>query len=195
MGKNKGLNIILWALLVGVVAALSIFYFIKDEYDTESTIEIKSSEKEDDLLIAMKSDQIMEKVIEDNNLSISNDDLKKAVNINHASDNSRYQLNVSYNTKEDSIALTDMYAKAIEQDLGDIVQVDNVKILSSAKDKVVNNASTLPRVLYIGAGLLIGALFGFLISTIKNPKNKKQELDDRKNALAKYPVLGTIRIY
>lgn len=188
MNNSKLMNVILWALIVGIVAASLMYFFVNDKYDAVSQVTFEDNGVEIPLTKEFKSEKILNDLIKENNWNVSMLELEKAVDIKQK-DNT-YSIHVSFNNKEDALEIANRYAQNVENIFTD----SEVMVNKLSKASEIKNVSTLPKVLYITASVLIGVLIGVLINVIKNPNNRRIS-EDRPDSLKKYPVLGTIKVY
>lgn len=188
MTNNKLMNVILCALIAGIIAALGTFLFIDNKYDAVSKVSITNSNIELPLAKELKTEEIVNSLIESNDWKLTSTELMDAVQIEQ--DDNIYLLRTSFNNKEDSVQIANQYAEHLVTYFnGYEISVDELSNLSS-----VSNQSILPKVLYISAGVLIGVLIGILINVMRNPNNKRTS-GKRPESITKYPVLGTIKVY
>ena len=153
-----------------------------------SKVSIAESDIELPLAKELKTEEIINSLIESNGWELTSTELMDAVQIEQ--DDNTYLLHTSFNNKEDSVQIANQYAEHLVTYFnGFEVSVDELSNLSS-----VSNQSILPKVLYILAGVLIGVLIGILINVMRNPNNKRTS-GKRPDSVAKYPVLGTIKVY
>ena len=188
MTDNKLINVILCALIAGIIAALGTFFFIDNKYDAVSKVSIADSDIELPLAKELKTEEIINSLIESNDWELTSTELMDAIKIEQ--DDNTYLLHTSFNNKEDSVQIANEYTEHLVTYFnGYEISVDELSHLSS-----VSNQSILPKVLYISAGVLIGVLIGILMNVMRNPNNKKPS-GKRPESVAKYPVLGTIKVY
>ena len=203
----KRLWIIILATIICTIASGIISYFVLDNtYEASATL-IVSKTREDqsnlqynDILLnqklvktyseVVKSNRVLEKVIDEMNLELSSSSLRNKIQVNSVSDTEIIRIAVDDINPIFAADLANAVAVVFIDEIGSIMKMDNVQFIDNAK---VPKTPIKPRpMMNMGIagllGLMVSVFIIFLIeyldNTIKDPKDIETVLE--------LPVLGGI---
>lgn len=163
--------------------------------EENSTTDVESSR---DLIntynVIITSPAILEPVKENSNFEGSIGELRSKVEVSSEEDSQVATITVNDPNPQMAVNLANILAQTFEQEISNIMEVDNVSILSEAQladsETPVSPQPTMNFVISIIIGLMIGIgialLIEFLDKTIKSESDIEKEL--------KLPILGTVPV-
>ncbi len=204
---------VIYIVLVTVIAAVSVGLFTEffvdptysasvsmyvnsntDRVSTDSTITyneiVASKELVGTYIVVLKSDTVLEKVIDDLNLNISTDSLRSMISAASIEESEAFKVVVNTKNAKLSMNIANSIAKVAPDEIIRVVKAGSVEVIDGAK---MPKAPSSPN---IKKNVLVGAAVGFIISflgffiyelfdtTITNEKDIEREFD--------IPVLGTV---
>ncbi|MGK7376318.1 YveK family protein [Planococcus sp. 1R117A] len=197
---KKRLLLILTILLIGIslTAAVS-YYLLTPVYESSSQIlvnregvgSLANEDIETDLQlintysVIINSPVILEQVIEELNLNMTVEELNEKIIVTSASESQVIDISVRDQDPKTAAAIVNAIADIFEDEIQEIMNVNNVTILSLATVKE-NQSPVAPNIwlnlaIAAGVGLLLGVGLAFLLdyldTTVKNQRDVKRLLD------------------
>lgn len=121
--------------------------------------------------------------------SVSASQMAGAVSVETQQNSQVFTLSATANTPEKSKAIANAVAKTFQKKIPDIMNVNNVTIVSDA----ANGTKTSPKVtLFTAAGLIIGLVIAFAIILIRDAMNTTVRTDDFMTKELGLTNLGTV---
>ncbi|MGO1057744.1 YveK family protein [Planococcus sp. FY231025] len=208
--KYAGVIITLTILAV-VISALASYYFVNPIYQASTqilvnqnqpgTIQVNNYDNETDLRlintysVIIKSPVILDQVIEQLGLRTTIAELNEKITVNTAEESQVVSITVRDVSPENAVNVANFIAEIFQEEIKEIMNVDNVRILSPAvlpQNPIPVEPQPILNMLLAGLfGLASGICFAFLMSyldtTIKNDEDIDGSLD--------IPVLGIISTF
>ncbi|KKK36625.1 capsular biosynthesis protein [Mesobacillus campisalis] len=206
--KKRWKIIVLLTLTATILSAAVTHYVLVPAYQGTTLILVnqKTSENQIDLSqvsdnvelintysVIIKSPVILKKVIEDQNLSQSVEQLNQKITITSQEDSQVFSLTVEDSNPETAVKIANSVSTTFQREIPGIMKVDNVSILAEAELKE-NPVPVSPNLLFnLVAGFVVGALAGvgiaMLIEMLDNTLNNDQDVA----ACLGLPVLGSVQ--
>ncbi|MFD1862009.1 YveK family protein [Planococcus chinensis] len=205
--KRAGLIFLMIVASAGLAAILS-FYIMSPMYEGTTQILVSQGAAERqgltendvqaDLQLVntyrglIESPVIMGKVIEQLDLDITVNDLKKNFTINSSSESQLIEIAVADQSQRQAVDIANATAAIFQDEVQNIMNANNVKILFPAE--VIENTDPIsPRPLFniaVGAalGLIIGIVLAFLLSYLDTSIKSERDIEKYLNV----PVLAVI---
>lgn len=206
--KKRIVFILTTTLLFLILGAIVTFFIMIPRYEASTQILVNQSQEENqeapttdiessrELIstynVIMTSPAILEPVIENANFDGSVGELRSKINVSAEEESQVASVTVSDSDPEKAVILANTLGRTFEERIPNIMNIDNVSILSEAQLEESNNPVSPNPSLNLIASLMIGLLVGigfafvseFLDRSIKNEEDVEKEL-----AL---PLLGTV---
>jgi capsular polysaccharide biosynthesis protein len=206
---KKRLSLI--ALIAAIAVALSgiiSYFFLTPVYQASTQLLVNQKSSEQPTLdvnqvrtnvemintysVIIKSPTILDKVIEELNLNQSSDALTSAITVNSEQNAQVFNLTVENEDPAEAVLIANKIADTFSAEIPEIMNVDNVKILSPAVLK--DNPSPIkPRPLLnitiaLVVGLMAGVGLAFLLEYLDNTIKTEEDIQN----ILQLPVLGAI---
>lgn len=207
--KRLGLITFLIILTITIVGVLS-FQVLKPVYQSSTEILVNQSPTEGSQLTdqnietdlqlintysaIIKSPVILDQVVEEMNLDMSTDQLTEAITVSNLELSQIVTISVQDKDPEMAVEIANTTASIFEADIQELMNINNVKILSPAVMKenpvpvspngILN--MTIAAVFGLMAGVGIAFLLEYLDTTVKNPQDVEDVLG--------LPLLGIVSI-
>lgn len=205
--KHAGmiLSLTIFSVLVSAIAS---FYFITPVYQASTQILVNQNRSGAGLLddydiqtdlrliqtysVIIKSPVILDRVIEQMDLNLTNVELNEKINVATAEDSQVVSIAVKDSDSSHAVMIVNTIASVFQEEIKGIMSVDNVQILSPAVERS-NPVPVEPRPLLniavaaflgLSVGVGIAFLLTYLDTTIKNDEDVEEILS--------IPVLGLI---
>ncbi|WP_430536415.1 Wzz/FepE/Etk N-terminal domain-containing protein [Listeria rocourtiae] len=144
--------------------------------------------------VVLKSNKILNQVIEKQDLDISSETLKSRIKVDNQNNSQVIAVSVTASSPEEAADITHGIVKSFQREVRYIMGVTNVSVLSEASSE----ASLLPiqpnKTTNITLGLFIGLLVGMLLSLILSQLNIKIKGIYDIERLTDVPILAQIPI-
>ncbi|TKC15492.1 YveK family protein [Robertmurraya kyonggiensis] len=202
-----------WKLLVTIpifaalICSAVTYYYLTPVYqastqilvnqkNSENMIDIGQQQSNISLIntysVIIKSPAILEKVIENLNLSTSVEQLNKGISVGSQSNSQVFSLMFQHSDPEMAVKIVNSITDTFQKEVKNIMNVDNVSVLAKAEQKEKRVPVKPKPLLIIAAGVSVSLALGigwallseYLDNTVKN----SQEVD----IFLALPVLGSI---
>jgi capsular polysaccharide biosynthesis protein len=206
---RKRLKLIVLIVAVAVALSAIISYFILTPvYQSSTQILVNQKNGQQPVLdanqirtnvdiintysVIIKSPSILNKVVEDLDLNQSSDSLTGAITVNSEQNAQVFNLTVQNEDPAEAVKIANGIAKTFSEEIPEIMNVDNVKILSPAVLKE-NPSPIKPKpLLNIAIALVVGLMAGvgiaFLLEYLDNTIKTEEDIQN----VLQLPVLGVI---
>src|SRR5690625_3619635 len=184
-----------WIILV--VTALSTLggYLLNDNhvplYQTETRIIIGSdSEYMKTLMVMIKDPIVMEEVKSNLQLSRSSESIANQVDVARIDESQVIKITVTDTEPAMAAAIANATAAAFKDKVVDILEFDDVQLLSNAKENSypINESQNRTIILLFVFGLIAGVGLVFILDSLDESVKKDHEIE----AILGVPVLGTV---
>ncbi|EGQ1625764.1 capsule biosynthesis protein CapA [Staphylococcus pseudintermedius] len=205
--KNMRLLIALPILFL-VLSAVLTFWVLTPKYEASTQILVNQKKDEsayDNQVIQnnlhlvntyseiLKSPRILNEVSKKYHKQFSYDELSEMINVTNSAESQIINISVTSSSPSESENLANMIAKVYADEMPNIMNIDNVSILS----KAVNDAEKVaPKTgLNLIIGLLLGIVVAILIILTKELLDTRVKTEEDVEEYLKLPVLGAIEKY
>ncbi|MGW8013822.1 Wzz/FepE/Etk N-terminal domain-containing protein [Staphylococcus xylosus] len=202
--KNYKLIIIIPIILLAISMVITIFINPKFEAKTQILVNQETQDKnlqaqqiQSNLQLVntyseiIKSPRILDKVSKKLDNKYSKDEIANMLTVSNQTDSQILTISIKSNNSRYSGIIANEIAKVFSKESDKIMNVDNVSILSEAKDKSPKVSPSYP--LNATIALIIGLIFAFIYIFSKEVLDKRiKNEEDVKNYL-ELPVLGSIQ--
>lgn len=202
--KNYKLIIIIPIILLAISMVITIF--INPKFEAKAQILVNQETQDKDLQAQqiqsnlqlvntyseiIKSPRILDKVSKKLDNKYSKDEIANMLTVSNQTDSQILTISIKSNNSRYSGIIANEIAKVFSKESDKIMNVDNVSILSEAKDKSPKVSPSYP--LNATIALIIGLIFAFIYIFSKEVLDKRiKNEEDVKNYL-ELPVLGSIQ--
>ncbi|MEB7786957.1 Wzz/FepE/Etk N-terminal domain-containing protein [Staphylococcus equorum] len=203
--KNIKLLIIL-PIICLLISALVTFFFLDAKYQASTQVLVNQKESDSQMMAQevqsniqlvntyseiVKSPRIIDKVSKELDRKYSSGEIISMLTVTNQAESQVLNIDIESKSGNDSEKIANKIAEIFSQEVPDIMNVDNVSILSTADDTATQVAPK-PLVNLI-IGLVIGLIFALLIIFFKELLDKRIKTEkDVENELD-IPVLGSIQ--
>lgn len=202
--KNYKLIIIIPIILLAISMVITIF--INPKFEAKAQILVNQETQDKDLQAQqiqsnlqlvntyseiIKSPRILDEVSKKLDNKYSKDEIANMLTVSNQTDSQILTISIKSNNSRYSGIIANEIAKVFSKESDKIMNVDNVSILSEAKDKSPKVSPSYP--LNATIALIIGLIFAFIYIFSKEVLDKRiKNEEDVKNYL-ELPVLGSIQ--
>lgn len=203
--KNLKLLIIL-PIICLLISAIVTFFFLDSKYQASTQVLVNQKESDSQMMAQevqsniqlvntyseiVKSPRIIDKVSKKLERAYSTSELSSMVSVSNQAESQLLNIAVDSKSKNDSEHIANTVAQVFSEEVPDIMNVDNVSILSEANDTAKQVAPKK------GINLLVGLVGGFLIALIiifiKEILDKRIKSEEDVENELNIPVLGSIQ--
>ncbi|ERH34511.1 capsular polysaccharide biosynthesis protein CapA [Staphylococcus equorum UMC-CNS-924] len=203
--KNIKLLIIL-PIICLLISAIVTFFFLDSKYQASTQVLVNQKESDSQMMAQevqsniqlvntyseiVKSPRIIDKVSKKLERAYSTSELSSMVSVSNQAESQLLNIAVDSKSKNDSEHIANTVAQVFSEEVPDIMNVDNVSILSEANDTAKQVAPKK------GINLLVGLVGGFLIALIiifiKEILDKRIKSEEDVENELNIPVLGSIQ--
>ncbi|SDW42712.1 Capsular polysaccharide biosynthesis protein [Marinococcus luteus] len=206
---KKRFNVIIGTTIGALlISAFVTFFILTPQYEASSQILVNQSQTENEELSAtdlqssrelintynviMVSPAILNSVMEETNYQGTVSDLRSQINVSAEEESQVVTVTVEDEDPQKAVSVVNTLSQIFEQEISNIMDVDNVSILSEAQIEDSENPvfpqPTLNLVIALVIGFIVGIgiafLLEFLDKTIKNEEDIEKELQ--------LPILGVV---
>lgn len=186
----------IWLILVMTILSTSVGYAMSDNhtllYQTETRIIIGSdSEYMKTLMVMIKDPLVMEEVQGNLHLSRSTDSIAGQVDVMRIDDSQVIKIAVTDKDPKMAVAIADATAIAFKAQVVDLLEFEDVQLLSSAKESSFPiNGGGQHRIIMIACvfGLIAGIVLVFILNSLDETIKKEREAE----AILGVPMLGMV---
>lgn len=205
--RNLKLLIILPIIFL-IVSIVLTFWVIKPQYEASTQILVNQNQNNSDFnpqvvqnnleLVntyseILKSPRIIEEVAKKYHHRYNYDDLSEMVNVTNTAESQVINISVTSTSPSEAENIANTIANVYAEKMPDIMNVDNVSILSKADDNAEKVSPKTAMNLVIG--VLLGIVIAILIIFIKEMLDKRIKTEQDVEEYLKLPVLGSIEKY
>lgn len=205
--KRLSLIIIIAAVAVAVSGVIS-YFFLTPIYQASTQILVNQKTSEQPIIdanqiksnvdiintysVIIKSPTILEKVIRDIDLKTTTDSLMNSITVNSEQNAQVFNLTVQNEDPAEAVKITNAIAKTFSTEIPEIMNVDNVKILSPAvlndNPSPIKPKPLLNIAIALVVGLMAGVGIAFLLEYLDNTIKTEEDIQK----VLQLPVLGVI---
>lgn len=207
---NRKIRIILIVLVFVIIGMVYSIFFVTPVYSSSTTLVLASNLNVKDSSITatdlsvnsklistyselLKSKNVLRKVIDNLDIDINEDELRKNVEVNAVKDTELIEITVTNENKYYARKIANEIAEVFMEKVKSIYNIENIQVVDEAETS--NEPSNINYkkdiVIYVMAGLVVSALYvlveNMLDTTIKS-------VEDIENVY-QLPVLATIPVY
>ncbi|MCO4329157.1 Wzz/FepE/Etk N-terminal domain-containing protein [Staphylococcus hyicus] len=212
---SKTLHILkkyIWLLILSplILLALSViitFMLIKPQYEATTQILVNQEKAQDPIqqqqnvqgtlqqvntyAEIVNSPRILEKVAKNLNNKYSVSSLKSKVEVQSSAQSQVITVNVHADSKSEAEKIANELIKVYKKEMPEIMDINNVSILSKADGTAKQVSPNIPMNLFLGfiLGLILALLFIFMKELTDTRIKDEQDIEDH----LKLPVLGSIK--
>lgn len=202
----------IWLLILSplILLALSVFItfvLIKPQYEATTQILVNQEKAQDPIqqqqnvqgtlqqvntyAEIVNSPRILEKVAKNLNNKYSVSSLKNKVEVQSSAQSQVITVNVSAYSKSEAEKIANELIKVYKKEMPEIMDINNVSILSKADGTAKQVSPNIPMNLFLGfiLGLILALLFIFMKELTDTRIKDEQDIEDH----LKLPVLGSIK--
>ena len=203
--KNIRLLIIL-PIICLLISAIVTFFFLDAKYQASTQVLVNQKESDSQMMAQevqsniqlvntyseiVKSPRIIDKVSKKLDRAYSTSELSSMVSVSNQAESQLLNIAVDSKSRNDSEKIANTIAQVFSEEVPDIMNVDNVSILSEADNTAKQVA---PKTLInLVIGLLIGLVLASLIIFIKEMLDKRIKSEADVTNELNIPVLGSIQ--
>ncbi|MFQ3726954.1 Wzz/FepE/Etk N-terminal domain-containing protein [Staphylococcus equorum] len=203
--KNIKLLVIL-PIICLLISAIVTFFFLDSKYQASTQVLVNQKESDSQMMAQevqsniqlvntyseiVKSPRILDKVSKDLERKYSVDEISNMLTISNQAESQVLNIDVESKNGNDSEKVANKIAEVFSEEVPDIMNVDNVSILSTADDTATQVA---PQIL---TNLLVSFIFGLIISLViifgKEVFDKRIKSEEEVEKELEIPVLGAIQ--
>ncbi|WP_432717507.1 Wzz/FepE/Etk N-terminal domain-containing protein [Staphylococcus equorum] len=203
--KNLKLLIIL-PIICLLISAIVTFFFLDSKYQASTQVLVTQKESDSQMMAQevqsniqlvntyseiVKSPRIIDKVSKELNRAYSTSELSNMITVSNQAESQLLNIAVESKSGNDSEKIANTVAQIFSEEVPDIMNVDNVSILSEADNTAKQVApKTLINLVF---GFLIGLILASLIIFIKEMLDKRIKSEADVTSELDIPVLGSIQ--
>ncbi|RIO59449.1 YveK family protein, partial [Staphylococcus haemolyticus] len=177
----------------------------KKEYEENTQVLVNQKEKNSELMAQevqsniqlvntyseiLKSPRILDEVAKKNN-KYSASDIKGMLTVTTQAESQILNVNVENGSKKDAEKVANDIANVFSDKMPDIMNVDNVSVLSSAKGTASKVSPNL--LLNLAIGLILGLILSLIVIVLKEMFDKRIRTEEDIEKELNIPVLGSIQ--
>lgn len=202
---KKHLNfLILVPIIFVLVSALVTIFLLKPKYEANTQVLVNQKEKNSELMAQevqgniqlvntyseiVKSPRILEGVAKKNK-KYSASEIKNMLTVTTQAESQILNISIKGNSKSNAEKVGNDVAKVFKDEMPDIMNVNNVTILSSANGTATKVSPKLINNLVIG--FILGLILAILIIALKELLDKRIKSEEDVERELEVPVLGSI---
>ncbi|WP_239747952.1 Wzz/FepE/Etk N-terminal domain-containing protein [Klebsiella pneumoniae] len=203
--KNMKLLIIL-PIICLFISTIVTFFFLDSKYQASTQVLVNQKESDSQMMAQevqsnlqlvntyseiVKSPRIIDKVSKELDRAYSTSELSNMITVSNQAESQLLNIAVESKSGNDSEKIANTVAQIFSEEVPDIMNVDNVSILSEADDTATQVApKTLVNLLI---GVVIGLVLALLIIFIKELIDKRIKSEEDVENELNIPVLGSIQ--
>ncbi|WP_210127908.1 MULTISPECIES: Wzz/FepE/Etk N-terminal domain-containing protein [unclassified Staphylococcus] len=204
--KNNLKLLIILPLVCLLISAIVTLFFLDEEYQATTQVLVNQKESDSQMMAQevqsniqlvntyseiVKSPRILDKVSKELNRKYSASELSSMLTVTNQAESQLLNIDVVSKSGKDSEKVANKLAEVFSDEVPDIMNVDNVSILSTADDTTKQVAPKT--MINLVMGIVIGLIIALIIIFIKEIFDKRIKSEtDVENEL-EIPVLGSIQ--
>lgn len=206
--KKRSFFIIATVLIALSISALITFFILEPKYEASTQVLVNQAQSGNEEVtssniqssrelistynVILTSPAILEPVVQETNFDGSAADLRSNVTVSAEEESQVVNLTIENNDPQVAVSLANTIAETFEQEISNIMDIDNVSILSEAQISESSSPVSPQPGLNLMVALVVGLILGtgiaialeFLDKSIRNEQDIEKELD--------LPILGVI---
>lgn len=202
--KKNWKLLVLLPIVFLLISLVYTFFIASPKYEASTQVLVNEKEKDKDMMAQqvqsniqlvntyseiLKSPRILDEVAKKHK-EYSASQLNKMVSVNTEAESQILNLSVRANSEKKSEKITNDVAKVFKKQIPDIMNVDNVTVLSSA-DGTATKVSPKTTANIVGS-LLLGLIIAAIIVALKEVFDKRIRTEEDVEKELEIPVLGSI---
>ncbi|MDK9855701.1 Wzz/FepE/Etk N-terminal domain-containing protein [Staphylococcus equorum] len=204
---RKNVKILIILPFIGlVISGIVTLFFLDAKYQASTQVLVNQKESDSEMMAQevqsnlqlvntyseiVKSPRIIDKVSKELDRAYSTSELSSMVSVTNQAESQLLNIDVNSKNGNDSEKIANTVAQVFSKEVPDIMNVDNVSILSEANDTAKQVA---PKPLVnLAIGLVIGLILALLIIFIKELLDKRIKSEEDVENELNIPVLGSIQ--
>ncbi|MDU0567543.1 Wzz/FepE/Etk N-terminal domain-containing protein [Staphylococcus haemolyticus] len=202
--KKNWKLLVLLPIVFLLISLVYTFFIASPKYEASTQVLVNEKEKDKDMMAQqvqsniqlvntyseiLKSPRILDEVVKEHK-EYSASQLNKMVSVNTEAESQILNLSVRANSEKKSEKITNDVAKVFKKQIPDIMNVDNVTVLSSA-DGTATKVSPKTTANIVGS-LLLGLIVAAIIIALKEIFDKRIRTEEDVEKELEIPVLGSI---
>ncbi|MBY6179790.1 capsule biosynthesis protein CapA [Staphylococcaceae bacterium DP2N0-1] len=204
--KKNWKLLVLLPIVFLLISLVYTFFIASPKYEAATQVLVNEKEKDKDMMAQqvqsniqlvntyseiLKSPRILDEVAKEHK-EYSASQLNKMVSVNTEAESQILNLSVRANSEKKSEKITNDVAKVFKKQIPDIMNVDNVTVLSSA-DGTATKVSPKTTANIVGS-LLLGLIVAAIIIALKEIFDKRIRTEEDVEKELEIPVLGSIPV-
>lgn len=202
--KNWKLLLIL-PIIFMLIALLMTMFLMKPKYESNTQVLVNQKEKKSELMAQevqsniqlvntyseiVKSPRILDEVAKKNK-KYSASEIKSMLTATTQAESQILNVNIESGSKKDAEKVANDIAKVFNDEMPDIMNVDNVTILSKANGTASKVSPSL--IINLAIGLILGLILALIIIILKEIFDKRIRTEEDIERELNIPVLGSIQ--
>lgn len=200
---NYLLFIILFTIIVEILFAAALFFFVPARYMAKATLMVSSQAAElnldsydldskllEDYREVCKTDRVLKKAAAEAQIDISPERLRPYIKISAISGTNFINIGVWAENGADAAALANALSRSLISEVSELYQIDNLQLLDEAKAPA--QPARMSFAIMLGIGLLAALLLACIIALLRNYFDDTIRTVEQASAIFGKPVLGQI---
>lgn len=203
--KKNWKLVLLLPIIFMLISVLITTFLMKPEYEANTQVLVNQKEKNSELMAQevqsniqlvntyseiLKSPRILDEVAKKNK-KYSASDIKGMLTVTTQAESQILNVNVENGSKKDAEKVANDIANVFSDKMPDIMNVDNVSVLSSAKGTASKVSPNL--LLNLAIGLILGLVLSLIVIVLKEMFDKRIRTEEDIEKELNIPVLGSIQ--
>lgn len=203
--KKNWKLVLLLPIIFMLISVLITLFLMKPEYEANTQVLVNQKEKNSELMAQevqsniqlvntyseiLKSPRILDEVAKKNK-KYSASDIKGMLTVTTQAESQILNVNVENGSKKDAEKVANDIANVFSDKMPDIMNVDNVSVLSSAKGTASKVSPNL--LLNLAIGLILGLILSLIVIVLKEMFDKRIRTEEDIEKELNIPVLGSIQ--
>ncbi|MGW7834695.1 YveK family protein [Staphylococcus xylosus] len=203
--KNARLIIIL-PILCLLISTIVTLFFLDSRYQASTQVLVNQKESDSQMIAQevqsniqlvntyseiVKSPRILDKVSKELNRKYTSTELSEMLTVSNQAESQLLNIDVESKSEENAETIANKIAEVFSDEVSDIMNVDNVSILSTADNTTVQVAPKT--MINLIMGVIIGLGIALLIIFIKEVFDKRIKSEEDVENELDIPVLGSIQ--
>jgi len=203
--KKKWKLLLILPIIFMLIALLMTMFLMKPKYESNTQVLVNQKEKKSELMAQevqsniqlvntyseiVKSPRILDEVAKKNK-KYSASEIKSMLTVTTQAESQILNVNVESGSKKDAEKVANDIAKVFSDEMPDIMNVDNVTILSKANGTASKVSPSL--IINLTIGLILGLILALIIIILKEIFDKRIRTEEDIERELNIPVLGSIQ--